>query len=114
MPDSATSWTVVHQAPLSIGFPRQEYWSGLLFPSRGELPDPGIEPVSPTLQADSLPLSNQGSPFLTIDGIYILQRNLYAGQEATVKMGHGKRDWFQIGRIRQGCRVPEKHLLLLY
>ena len=43
-----------------------------------------------------------------------LLRNLYAGQEATVKMGHEKRDWFQTGRIRQGCRVPEKHLLLLY
>ena len=49
-----------------------------------------------------------------LDNLTCLLRNLYAGQEATVKMGHGKRDWFQIGRIRQGCRVPEKHLLLLY
>ena len=39
-----TSWTVVHKAPLSIGFPRQEYWSGLPFPSPGDIPDPGIEP----------------------------------------------------------------------
>ena len=38
---------MVHQAPLSMGFPRQEYWSGLLFPSPGDLPDPGTEPVSP-------------------------------------------------------------------
>ena len=48
----ATPWTVAHQASLSVGFPRQEYWSGLPFPSPGELPDPGIEPmslVSPTL-----------------------------------------------------------------
>ena len=42
----ATPWTVAHQAPLSLGFFRQEYWSGLLFPSPGELPDPGMEPVS--------------------------------------------------------------------
>ena len=42
-----TPWTVAHQAPLSMGFPRQEYWSGLSFPSPGDLPDPGIEPMSP-------------------------------------------------------------------
>ena len=50
------------QAPLSTGFLRQEYWSGLPFPSPGDLPDPGIKLVSPALQADSLPLSHQGSP----------------------------------------------------
>ena len=44
-----TPWTVTHQAPLSIGFPRQEYWSGLPFLSRGDLPHPGIKPVSPAL-----------------------------------------------------------------
>ena len=48
-------WTVAHQAPPSMGSPRQEYWSGLLFPSPGDLPDPGIEPrLSPALQGDSL------------------------------------------------------------
>ena len=46
MPDSSTIWTVAHQAPLSMGFPKQEYWSGLPFPLPGGLPDPGIEPVS--------------------------------------------------------------------
>ena len=45
----STPWTVAHQAPLSIGFSRQEYWSGVLFPSPGDLPDPGIEPGSPAL-----------------------------------------------------------------
>ena len=44
-----------YQAPQSMEFPRQEYWSGLPFPSPGDLPDPGIEPGSPTLQADALP-----------------------------------------------------------
>ena len=49
------------QAPLSIGFSRQEYWSGLLFPSPGHLPNPGIEPSSPASQADSLPPERPGS-----------------------------------------------------
>ena len=49
-----TSWTVAHQIPLSLEFSRQEYWSGLLFLSPGDLPEPGIEPGSPALQADSL------------------------------------------------------------
>ena len=47
-------WTIARQAPLSIGFSRQEYWSGLPFPSPGDLPDPGIEPRSPVLWADTL------------------------------------------------------------
>ena len=46
-------WTVAHQAPPSMGFSRQEYWSGLPFPSPGDLPNPGIEPRSPALQADT-------------------------------------------------------------
>ena len=50
-----TLWTVAHQPPLSMGSSRQGYWSGLPFPSPGHLPDPGIEPGSPALQADSLP-----------------------------------------------------------
>ena len=50
----ATPWTVARQAPLSMGFSRQEYWSGLPFPSPGDLPDPGIETRSPALQANSL------------------------------------------------------------
>ena len=45
----ATPWTVAHQAPLSVGFPREEYWSGLPFPLPGDLPDQGIEPASPAL-----------------------------------------------------------------
>ena len=48
----AIPWTVVYQASLSMGFSRQEYWSGLPFPSPGDLPDPGIEPRSPALQVD--------------------------------------------------------------
>ena len=51
----ATPWAVASQSPLSMGFSRQEYWSGLPFPSPGDLSNPGIEPGSPALQADSLP-----------------------------------------------------------
>ena len=54
-PTLATPWTVASQAPLSMGFSRQVYWSGLPFPSPGDLPNPGIKPGSPELQADSLP-----------------------------------------------------------
>ena len=57
----ATLWTAAHQAPESMGFSRPEYWSGLPFPPPGDLPDPGIRPESPALQAVSLLLSHQKS-----------------------------------------------------
>ena len=57
----ATTWTVTYQAPPSMGFSRQEYWGGLLFPSPGDLPNPGIKPGSPALQADALPSEPPGS-----------------------------------------------------
>ena len=56
----ATPWTVAHQAPQSMGFSRQEYWSGAPFPSPGDLPDPGIKPRSSALQADFLPAEPPG------------------------------------------------------
>ena len=59
----ATPWTVAHQASTSMEFSRQEYWSGLPFPSPGDLPDPGIEPGSPALQADALPAEPPGKPW---------------------------------------------------
>ena len=58
----ATPWTVTYQAPSSMEFSRQEYWNGLSFLSPGDLPDPGIEPGSPALQADILPSEPQGKP----------------------------------------------------
>ena len=56
-----TPWTVAHQAPQSMEFSKQEYWSGLPFPSPGDLPNPGIEPGSPALQVDALPSELPGS-----------------------------------------------------
>ena len=70
--DSESPWTVAHQGPLSMGFSRQEYWSGLPFPSPGHLPDPGIKPRSPALQVNSLPLSHQGSPYKLAAGHFNL------------------------------------------
>ena len=72
----ATLWTVAHQTPPSIGFSRQEYWSGLPFPSPGNLPDPGIKPISPALQAEA------GRRF-----------NLWATREAPLGFPLGWTDW---------------------
>ena len=67
-----TPWTATHQAPLSTEFSRQEYWSGLPFPSPGDLPNPGIEPESPTLQADSLPPEPQGKLSVVINNFHFM------------------------------------------
>ena len=71
-------WTVAHQAPLSMGFSRQEYWRGVPFPSLKDLPDPGIELaslLSPALQVDSLPAEALRKPHLLI--YYIIKNQLY-------------------------------------
>ena len=62
----ANSWTIAYQAPRSMGFSRQEYWSGLPFPSPGDLHNPGIEPRSPALQTDALPSEPPGKPKYSI------------------------------------------------
>ena len=72
---SATLWTVFHQATLTMGFSRQEYWSGLPYSPPGDLPGPGIElmsPVAPALKVDSLSLNHQGSWLLYIPSSFIL------------------------------------------
>ena len=62
----ATPWTVAYQTPLSMGFSRQECWSGLPFPSPGDLPNPGIDPRSPALQADALPSEPPEKPYFSL------------------------------------------------
>ena len=67
MSDSVTPWTIASQAPLSMGFSRQEYWSGLPCPPPRDFPDPGIQPaspVSPELQVDSLLQSHRRNPYI--------------------------------------------------
>ena len=66
-PSLLTPWTVAHQAPLSMGFPKQEYWNGLPFPSTGDLLDPGTEPESSALQADSLPAELSGKGYYKLN-----------------------------------------------
>ena len=83
-----TQRAVVCQAPLSIVFPRQEYCSGLPFPSPGDLPDPGIEPRSPILQADSLPAKPQGKPKNTGVGSLSLLQKIFPIQEANQGLLH--------------------------
>ena len=70
-----TPWTVAYQAPPSMEFSRQEYWSGLPFLSPGDLPNPGIEPGSPALEADALPTEPPGKP--TIECYSAIKKNAF-------------------------------------
>ena len=93
MSGCVTLWTVAHQAPLSTGFPGQEYWSGLPCPPPGDLPDPGIKPSSPVslaLQADSVPLSHQRSPFNLGHDAFPRFRDAFQIHSACVSIGHGE------------------------
>ena len=83
MSDSATPWTVAYQAPQSMEFSRQEYWSGLPFPSPGDLPNPWIESRSPALQADSLPFEPPGKPKNTGVGSLALLQGIFLTQKST-------------------------------
>ena len=68
-------WTVAYQSPQSMEFSRQEYWSGLPLPSPGDLPDPGIEPWSPALQADALPSEPPGKLPVPVSPVKIPRRD---------------------------------------
>ena len=72
MSDSVTPWAVAHQAPLSMGFSRQEYWSGLPFSSPGDLLDSGIEPRSPALQRILYHIGRQGNSHLVLNERFFL------------------------------------------
>ena len=91
-----TLWTVAHQSPLSMGFSRQEYWCRLPFPSPGDLPDPGIEPRSPTLQADSLPAEPQGKPKNTGLGSLSLLQRIFPTQESNQGLPHCRGILYQL------------------
>ena len=80
----ATPWTLAHQAPVSIEFSRQEYWSGLPFTTPRDLPDPRIEPASPAWQVDSLPLSYLESPFLGTRDIPMKEKKKDLGTETYI------------------------------
>ena len=73
-----TPWTVAYQAPPSMGFSRQEYWSGLPLPSPGDLPDPGTEPRSPAFQADALTSEPPGKPTVENTNDQISLQNIFS------------------------------------
>ena len=75
MSDSVSPCIIACQPPLSMGFPRQEYWSEFPFPSPGDLPHPGIKPESPAGQVDSLSLSHLGSPYYYYINIHVREGN---------------------------------------
>ena len=75
---SATPWTVAHQAPPTMGFSRQEYWSGLPFPSPGDLPDPGIEPASPALAGRFFTTEPPAKPIYVIVCVQIYTNTYYS------------------------------------
>ena len=83
-----TPWTVAHQAPLSMGFSRQEYWSGLPCPPPGGLLNPGMEPRSPTLQVDSSPSEPRGKPKNTGVGSLSLLQGILPTQEPNQGLLH--------------------------
>ena len=87
----ATPWTIAHQAPPSMEFSRQEYWSGLPFPSPGDLPDPGMEPGSPKLRADALSSEPLGNPIIK-DNMSSNLTQLLTGNEAR-KMTSYWKEW---------------------
>ena len=102
--DFATPWPVIHQAPLSMGFPRQEHWSGLPFPPPGHLSDPGIEPRPPTLQADSLPAEPPGKP-MNAQGLHWNREQTW--WDPKVQIQHGSEEAFfllassfRLGRLK--------------
>ena len=96
----ATPWTAAYQAPPSMRFSRQEYWSGLPFPSPGNLPNPGIEPRSPALQADSLPSEPPGSSTYMYAGVFVvshvqlLATPWTAAYQAPPSMGFSRQEYW--------------------
>ena len=81
-----TPWTVANQAPPSMGFSRQECWSGLPLPSPGDLPDPGVKLGSPTLQADALPSEPPGKPY-KLKGSISYSYELFIDEENDIELG---------------------------
>ena len=95
-PNFATAWTVACQAPPSMGFSRQEQWSGLPLPPPGDHPNPGIEPGSQTLQADSLPSEPPGKPKNTgVDSLALLQ-GIFSNQESNQGLLHCRQILYQL------------------
>ena len=113
----ATPWIVACQVPLSMGFARHEYWSGLPFLSLGDLPNPGIEPGSRALQVNFLPSELPGSPDQSRVGsksnmtyVFIKRRNLEADTHTGRMLCEDKgRDWKDASTRQRRPRMPANH-----
>ena len=92
-----TSWTVAQQTALSMEFSRKEYWNGLPFPPPGDLPDPGIEPISPALQVDSFTTEPPGKPF------YPVRRNKLKKKKRNTECWH---QW--------ECKIVQPHFCAIW
>ena len=92
----ATLWTIALQVPLSVGFFRQEYWSGLPCPPPGDLPNPGIEPRSFKLQVDCLPAEPQGKPKNTRVGSLSLLQQIFLTQDSNQGLLHYRQILYQL------------------
>ena len=100
---SETPWTIACQAPLSMGFSSQEYWSGLPFPSSGDLPDPWIKPTSPALAGRFLPLSHQGSPDNSLYLLYYVDWTRSAGSSKYTRLLGRIHAWERKGK--KSCKL---------
>ena len=109
-----TLWTTAHQVPLSMGFSRQEYWSGFPCPPPGDLPNPGIEHASPALQVDSLPLNHQGSPRGPSRECQASGTSRLPGSAADQKGHHAKRCRCHRAGVRSTCSSSCLLLWLLH
>ena len=107
----ATPWTLAHQAPLSMGFSRQEYWSGLPFPSPGDLPNPRIKPRSPVLQVILYHLSYRGSATTPAPNTLCKQEHPKASQGAP---GAGAQCHDHSPQLREPTRQQRSQELLFF
>ena len=107
-----------YQAPLSIEFSRQGYWSGLPCPPPGGLPNPGIKPRSPALQADSLPIEPPGKPKNTGVGSLTLLQGIFPAQEWNWGLLHCRQIFYQLSYQRSpmlaSCPLLEHKILICW
>ena len=108
-----TQWNVAYQAPLSMEFSRQEYWSGLPFPSPGDLPNPGIKPGSPLLQADTLPSEPPGKPRVQ-GGTQAKSRGEGMSGKEKRKLGRERKVWSDQRKWRKRYLERKIYLKFIY
>ena len=110
----ATPWTIAHQTPLSMGFSRQKYWSGLPCPPPGDLPDPRVESGSPALQADSLPSEPPGKPSVQFSSVVWSCLTLCDPMDCSTPALSITNSWNLFKLMSIESVIPSKHLILCH